>query len=91
MGEPPPQITLGCEKHAEGQIKFWVTDNGKGLNPKQQAKMFQEFTRFDQQKEGHGIGLSIVQRVASKLGGEVGMESQENVGSTFYFILPVSA
>jgi signal transduction histidine kinase len=39
--------------------------------------------------EGHGLGLSIVARVVEKLGGEVGVESQLGLGSTFFFTLPM--
>jgi signal transduction histidine kinase len=40
--------------------------------------------------EGHGLGLSIVRRIAEKLDGRVGVESQPGAGSTFYFILPAA-
>ncbi|MEA3309932.1 MAG: ATP-binding protein [Chloroflexota bacterium] len=40
--------------------------------------------------EGHGLGLSIVQRIISRLGGEVGVESAPGEGTTFYFTLPLA-
>jgi two-component system sensor histidine kinase/response regulator len=51
--------------------------------------LFIPFTRLSQVRaEGHGLGLSIVQRIVEKLGGEVGLESEMGKGSTFYFTLP---
>jgi len=41
--------------------------------------------------EGHGLGLSIVQQIAQKLGGQVGVESTLNQGSLFYFTLPAAS
>ena len=70
-------------------IRFWLKDNGPGLTPTEQTNVFTPFTRLNQAKlEGHGLGLSIVQRVIQKLGGEVGVESGEGPGCLFYFTLP---
>lgn len=72
-------------------VRFWVRDNGPGLTPEQRARLFGLFTRLDQTHvEGHGLGLSIVRRIVEKLGGEVGVESEVGVGSTFYFTLPAA-
>jgi signal transduction histidine kinase len=68
-----------------------VRDNGPGLDPADQARLFTPFTRLDQVPvKGHGLGLSIVQRIIEKLGGEVGVESEPGQGSTFFFTLPLS-
>ena len=88
-GGTPPCLELGATVEKEGMIRFWVRDNGPGLLPEKQAVLFTEFIRLSQvQVEGHGLGLSIVQRIISKLGGRVGVESELGKGSTFYFILP---
>ena len=77
---------------APSHIRFWVRDNGIGLSPEQQEKLFTQFTRLHQiQVEGHGLGLSIVQRIMDKLRGRVGVESELNRGSTFWFSLPALA
>lgn len=69
-------------------VQFWVQDNGPGLEPEAQAQLFAEFTRLEQTRaEGHGLGLSIVQRIVTKLGGEVGVESVVGQGSRFWFTL----
>jgi signal transduction histidine kinase len=70
-------------------VRFWVQDNGFGLLPEAQARLFTPFERLDQVSlEGHGLGLSIVQRIITKLAGEVGVESDEGKGSLFWFALP---
>jgi signal transduction histidine kinase len=89
-GGNPPRIELGATAQ-NGMIRFWVQDNGDGLNREEQAKLFTEFTRLDAiRAQGHGLGLSIVKRIIDKLGGEVGVESEgiPGKGSTFYFTLP---
>ncbi len=88
-GGDPPQISLGWSEESEDFICFWVQDNGPGLTTDQQEKLFRPFTRFNQDKvEGHGLGLSIVQRIVLKLGGHVGIESTPGAGSKFLFSLP---
>ncbi|HSJ56650.1 MAG TPA: ATP-binding protein, partial [Anaerolineae bacterium] len=72
-------------------VRFWVRDHGPGISPKQQEKLFVEFSRLPENErsiEGHGLGLSIVQRIVHKLGGEVGVDSRPGAGSTFWFTLP---
>ncbi len=88
-GGKPPQISLGYETRPGGQIRFWVRDNGPGLTPEEQARLFRPFTRLGKtHQEGHGLGLSIVQRIAERLRGEVGVESTPGQGSLFFFTLP---
>jgi signal transduction histidine kinase len=88
-GGRPPRVELGATAKPDGMVRFWVQDNGPGLSPEEQAQIFTPFTRLDQiRAEGHGLGLSIVQRIVDKLGGEVGVESEPGVGSLFYFTLP---
>ncbi|OQW93800.1 MAG: hybrid sensor histidine kinase/response regulator [Beggiatoa sp. IS2] len=87
-GGNPPEIELGattCRK----EIQFWVKDNGEGLSPEAQTQLFTPFTRIKHHRVlGHGLGLSIVQRIAERLGGRVGVESRVGEGSKFYFTLP---
>ncbi len=88
-GGRPPQVTLGATEQPDGMVRFWVRDNGPGLSPHQQSQLFTKFERLGQANiEGHGLGLSIVRRIVEKLGGQVGVESEEEEGSTFYFTLP---
>ncbi|MGC9395482.1 MAG: response regulator [Anaerolineae bacterium] len=70
-------------------VQFWAQDNGPGLTPEQQAQLFTQFTRLHQAHAGgHGLGLSIVRRIVTRLGGTVGVESAPGQGSRFYFTLP---
>ncbi|MBU0704719.1 MAG: GAF domain-containing sensor histidine kinase, partial [Chloroflexi bacterium] len=72
-------------------IRFWVRDNGPGLAPEKQALLFTPLTRLGETRiKGHGLGLSIVRRVVEKLGGQVGVESEVDQGSLFFFTLPVA-
>jgi len=88
-GGRPPRVELGATEQADGMVRFWVSDNGPGLTPEEQARLFTPFTRLDQDcAKGHGLGLSIVQRIVEKLGGQVGIESEVGQGSVFTFSLP---
>ena len=86
-----PLIEVDAATQPNGQVRFWVRDHGAGLTPEQQAVLFAPFTRLDLTRAtGHGLGLSIVQRIAQKLSGHVGVEScgVPGQGSIFYFTLP---
>ena len=91
-GGQPPRIELGATPKQNKMIKFWVRDNGPGLTPEAQAQLFLPFRRLDPTRtSGHGLGLSIVQRIVGRLGGTVGVESDlasGNGGSIFSFSLP---
>jgi signal transduction histidine kinase len=104
-GGHSPRIELGFEIEAVGEepeeedvsphmVRFWVRDNGPGLTREEQAQLFAPFTRLSQARaRGYGLGLSIVQRIVEKLGGQVGVESEgiPGQGSTFSFTLPRGA
>jgi len=87
-GGQPPRVEVGATPQSDGQVRFWVRDNGPGLTPEARARLFTPFTRLDQVRaEGHGLGLSIVRRIVDKLGGQVGVESETGRGSVFSFTL----
>ena len=86
----PPRIELAATAQDDGLIRFEVHDDGPGLSPEKQSQLFVPFTRLDQVRiEGNGLGLSIVHRIATRLGGQVGVES-DGRGSTFFFRLPAA-
>ncbi|HOU12887.1 MAG TPA: HAMP domain-containing sensor histidine kinase [Anaerolineae bacterium] len=85
---PNPQSPIS---NPQSKIAFWVRDNGPGLSPEDQSKLFAQFERLNQTRaEGHGLGLSIVRRIVEKLHGDVGVASAVGEGSVFWFTLPVA-
>jgi two-component system sensor histidine kinase/response regulator len=91
-GGGPPRVELGAEIQPDGMARFWVRDNGAGLAPEDQARLFTPFTRLNQVRvKGYGLGLSIVRRIVEKLDGQVGITSQAGHGSIFSFTLPAES
>ncbi len=92
-GTPQSEIAHLKSKieNPQSKIAFWVRDNGPGLTPEHQAKLFAPFERLNQTRaEGHGLGLSIVRRIVEKLHGDVGVASVVGEGSVFWFTLPIA-
>jgi len=88
-GGRPPRLELGAAAQPDGQVRFWVHDNGPGLTEDEQSRLFIPFTQLHQVRAtGYGLGLSIVYRIVEKLGGQVGVESDGVNGTTFSFTLP---
>jgi signal transduction histidine kinase len=88
-GGDPPVVQLGADEAAGGHVRFWVRDNGPGIPPEEQPRLFAPFIRLTQVRaQGHGLGLSIVHRIIERLGGRVGLQSTPGEGSTFWFTLP---
>jgi PAS domain S-box-containing protein len=85
-------VTLGA-REAKGEelpaVGFWVTDSGPGIEPSDQARLFDRFWQVRRRdKRGTGLGLSIVKGIAEAHGGRVGVESQVGKGSTFFLFFP---
>lgn len=89
-GGRPPVLTAGATVQDDGQVRFWVHDNGRGLSPTDREQLFVEWRRLhDGPEEGHGLGLALVQRIVERLGGAVGVD-EGGPGTTFYFTLPAA-
>ena len=88
-GGQPPHVELGASAQPDGMVRFWTRDNGPGLPPDDQARLFAPFHQISSlNTSGQGLGLSIVLRIIEKLGGQVGVESELGKGSQFFFTLP---
>jgi len=83
-----PVVHLWSDR-AGPQTRLWVEDNGIGISPQDQARLFRVFERLGGATyPGSGIGLAIVKRAAERMGGSVGVESAPGRGSRFWIALP---
>ena len=75
-----------------GFAKILVTDNGIGISDEDQTHLFEKFYRADNEQtrvvKGSGLGLFITKQLVEKMGGQVGVSSKKEEGTTFYFTLP---
>lgn len=89
-GGRPPCLSLQALVDGE-HARLGVRDNGAGLALAEQERLFAPFTQLHQVRiGGHGLGLSIVQRIMNKLNGRAGVQSDLGQGSFFYFELPLA-
>lgn len=90
-GGTPPKIELGGTERADGYATFWVKDNGPGIDPGQQADIFEMYkSRKEKSQKGYGLGLSIVKRIVEKLDGTVDVKNAPGGGGVFSFSLPLA-
>ena len=81
-------ITLGYEQVSHQKIKFYVRDTGMGIPEEKQKSVFERFVKYNPFIQGTGLGLSICHMIVEHLKGEIGVNSEEGKGSTFWFTLP---
>ena len=83
-------VELGWRKHADEHCKFLVRDNGIGIEEHYHEQIFRMLKRLHTRKEyqGTGVGLAIVKKAVTKLGGSIRIESKSGEGSTFIVTLP---
>ena len=83
----------GSVDEAEEQVLVWIRDQGYGISPQAQANIFDQFYRVQSEQtgqiKGFGLGLFISKEIVEQHKGQIWVESEEGVGSTFYFALPV--
>ena len=90
-----PQVEVWAEPREEGAkkrrwVRLWVADNGIGIDPAHQERIFRVFERLHgiETYPGTGIGLAIVKKGIERMGGRVGVESRPEAGSRFWVELP---
>jgi len=73
----------------DSAVRIWIEDNGIGIDPKDQERIFTMFERVhaDDAYEGTGVGLAVVRKAAERMDGTVGVESQVGKGSKFWIQL----
>jgi len=93
-GEVHLVVTKNYQSLSEFGLKFEVIDTGIGISPQKQLHLFDSFSQVDasttRKYGGSGLGLAICRRMLRLMGGDIGVDSAENFGSTFWFTLPVN-
>jgi signal transduction histidine kinase len=84
-----PHVRIGAER-VGADVRVTVADNGIGIAPAAQGRVFNVFERLHSEEEypGTGIGLAIVKKGVERMGGRVAVESAPGAGSTFSVELP---
>jgi signal transduction histidine kinase len=89
----PGAVTLRARREGDGEVLIEVEDTGTGIAADEVGRVFERFYRGSRalEQEGFGLGLSIAKRMVDVMGGEMGVDSEVGVGSTFWVRLPAAA
>jgi PAS domain S-box-containing protein len=79
-----PHVKVWTESASDQKVRIYIQDNGIGIPADQHERIFGIFQRVEKSYEGTGIGLAIVQKAANRMGGSVGLKSEQGLGSTFW-------
>ncbi len=81
-----PRVAIWSEDRG-AFVRLWFEDNGIGIKPEHQGRIFNMFQRLSTRYEGTGIGLALVRKVIQRMGGQTGVESEPGIGSRFWIEL----
>lgn len=84
-------IHFGYRQLKDGRWYFYVADTGCGISADRTNDIFDRFIKLDRMAKGTGLGLTISKSIVECLNGEIGVDSIEGKGSTFWFILPAGS
>jgi len=85
------ELVVGAGAKEDGKVKIFVSDNGTGIGPEDQKKIFSPFYTTKPVGKGTGLGLSVCFGIIGKMGGTMEVTGEENVGTTFTITLPRAA
>ncbi len=96
--EVPGEVSLSVEQLADGEercrLRFTVKDSGLGMDPDFLPRLFEAFSQEDSGKTskygGSGLGMAITKKLVELMGGEIAVESEKGVGSTFTVTVPLT-
>lgn len=86
--EPRPWVGIRATRFDDGWVRIEVRDNGPGVDAADHQRIFERRERGGATVDGDGLGLAIARAAVQQLGGEIGVESDGENGSTFWFTLP---
>jgi signal transduction histidine kinase len=88
-------IEIGADHWQPGVARVWVKDHGSGMSEQELSAVFERFHQGKRHRQsrldvGSGLGLTICKKLVESHGGKIWAESQEGIGSTFFFTWPIS-
>ena len=89
----PPLVKIGAEQKGPDVVRIWMADNGIGIEPEHQERVFRVFERLrgNDVYTGTGIGLAMVRKGVERMGGRAGVTSKPGEGSCFWLEMPAAS
>ena len=94
FNRPGGSVTIECEEVTAETVVVSIADTGVGIPEERWEELFEPFSKFetgDTEDEGSGVGLALTKLLVEAMGGYIGLESEPDVGTTFYIGLPRAA